>query len=260
MAVLPDFLEEAPPFADEDLDSLFAWSDDGFQPEIPEPHPAQSPYRWSITDMPSAEWAIRKYAALDSEIAEAEQLAADWIEQVRQWLDRTKRPLVRRRGFFEEHLTGYALRRRHEDPRFKTLKLPSGDVPTRLQPARVAVRDDKASVETFVEWALEHAPDTVKAKWSPVADEVKKTVYFLPVWVENGVTPTDAVQMDRGGPWIALPMSGRVLDLIADGDFGEVHEEELALFDGAGAALDLVPGVEQVPETISATVKPAGRK
>lgn len=282
--MLPAYLDDAPPLTDDDLDALFDWEDLA-GPDAATFDPASSPgeaavevvkawnagapaQRWQVADMPSAEWAMRRYATLDAEISEKEHLAADWIDQVRQWLDRTRRPLVRRRDFFEHHLTDYALRWREQDPkRNKTLNLPSGDVPTRLVPARPEVQDDEA----FVTWAHTNAPSAIKSKWSPVAAEVKGLVEFLPAWVENGRDDINGAVVSYKGCLIAVPMEPDLQARLHDGDFTCVHEETLPLrrimplvrsVDDETvdrAMYMLVPGVVQVPETIKVSVKP-GRK
>ncbi|HEX7277546.1 MAG TPA: host-nuclease inhibitor Gam family protein [Acidimicrobiales bacterium] len=245
MAVIPAFLDESPPFTDDDLDGLFDWIDTT-SGSPPDTEPGSKPDRWCVSDDRSAEWALRKYLAVDVAIAKLEADAEAYIAQVRAWLDRVTKPLKRRRQFFAGHLTDYALRLRYEDPTFKTLKLPSGDVPTRLVPARPEVQDTM----TFVAWAAQHAPTTVKAKWSPVMAEVGKAIQFLPVLVADGADGVAGAVRNSDGHLVAIPMPAFPVS-------GNFHEETLPLY-GGPERYSVVPGVTEVPETISASIRPAG--
>ena len=252
-ASLPAFLDDSPPFTDDELDDLFAWLDSSSDGP-PDSVPASKPDRWSVTDDRSAEWAMRMYVAVDVVIAKLEDDAEVYIAQVRAWLDRATKPLKRRRQFFSGHITDYALRRRHEDPDFKTLKLPSGDVPTRLVPSRPEILDS----DHFVAWARLHAPGTVKARWSPVVAEVKKAVTFATVRVHDTLGRSDVVVRQQGTDQLiavvpdlpAIPVSRMTEDF---------HDEVLPLYP-VGDHFIVVPAVDEIPETISASIRPAGGK
>jgi hypothetical protein len=274
-AVLPPDLDPAPPFTDEDLDDLFAWNDLGIDlPDEDDPnawqlmsppgavlHPElaqriQQTHRWSIADDRGAEWAMRRYALLAAEIAEAESMAKEWKAQVDAWLAGRKRPLERRLSFFESHLKAYLLRLRAEDPAQKSRKLPSGNLTSRLVPAGTEVADEGY----FLAWAKRWAPKAVRVKESPVADEVRKLVTWSTVWVPTDGWPAHpAVTRGQDGRLYAIDLDNP--SSWPDTTDGMVEQTIPLYFTGDTRDMPvLVPGVTEVPETISVTVKPAGGK
>lgn len=120
--------------------------------------------RWQITDTGGAEWAMRHVAVTEAEIAALRLQAEEWTRRIGVWFDTATRPLEARHAFFAGHLERYALARRAEDPKAKTLTLPSGQVRTRTTSAAAIVQDEAE----LVAWVKDNLPD--------VADTVVKTV------------------------------------------------------------------------------------
>jgi hypothetical protein len=138
--------------------------------------------RWRIENDGAAEWALRKYAAADDEIAQAKLRAEVWHRQIEDWLaERIARPAATR-AFFAELLGDYALRVREETGR-ATLTLPSGAVPTRDEKPKAVVVDERA----FIEWAREELREAVKE--SPLVSNLRK--HSVIVEVETGRTAID---------------------------------------------------------------------
>lgn len=129
-------------------DDLARWFDAQPDPgEAAEEFVPDAVQRFRITNDDSAEWALRKLAAI-------EQDAADTANQYRVWIDRLERDadkLATRSAFQADYFRGilseYAEAQRAEGR--KTVALPSGTVGTRYAPAQVIVTDEAA----FVAWA-----------------------------------------------------------------------------------------------------------
>jgi hypothetical protein len=125
--------------------------------------------KWRITDDAAAEWALRRYAAADDEIAELNEQADTWRKQIDDWLaERTARPAATR-AFFGQLLADYALRYREATGR-ATVILPSGAVPTRNESPKAVVAD----ADAFVAWANESMPEAVKR--TPLVSELRRRV------------------------------------------------------------------------------------
>lgn len=126
---------------------------------------------FTVTDLSSAEWALRKIARsqawLDQqrEMYEAERDRLDtWIAGCRQDHDDTA-------SFFGRMLENYHRIVLEDDPRRKTVKLPSGELVARKSPETVTVVDPEAFV-------CEHGFDSplVRVKASPDMAAVKQAV------------------------------------------------------------------------------------
>lgn len=172
--------EVDPPFTDDDLNEYLDWEatwDEG-PPEDDAPPGPDKVLAWSVCDTGSAEWAFRRLSNLELAAAEARAAAKEWRAQIDRWERGQLVPLERSINFFTGQIEAYARRKREEEGQ-KSLKLPSGEVTSRLNPARAEVADP----EEFIAWAKANCPSAVKAKWSPVMAEVKKLV----TWVETAV-------------------------------------------------------------------------
>lgn len=246
--------EEAlePPFTDDDLEAYFATEDEVTLEDFPG---AERVAAWSVCDTGSAEYAMRRIAHAEVFIAEQRKDAAKFKAQIDAWLaDQIKLP-ERAVNFFTGQLEAYARRKREEDGD-KTVKLPSGQVTSRRNPARLDIPD--ATKDTFVQWALGRKLPIVKAKWSPVVDEVKKAVTFERVRVpdfHDGELRLQKWPCAEGEPvWVALPptMSGPAGTTIAAEDLPFFHDEVWPICNG-----ERVPGVVEVPAEVTYTVRPA---
>lgn len=181
-----------PQLTDEDIDDLFAFDDtdpidwpivDG---EVVVPKASA----WSVTDTGSAEFAMRHLSHATAAVEDIKAQEAAFIQQIETWATGERRPHERRINFFTGMLIDYAARLREEGQ--KTVKLPSGEITSRIKPARTDVVDESK----FIEWAKANIPSAIKAKWSPVMAEVKRLVTWttteigsVPVLEDGEVVP-----------------------------------------------------------------------
>jgi hypothetical protein len=125
---------------------------------------------WCITSTGEAEWAAAKWAEADAAVSAAVAQADEWHERVGEWLDAVAASDVGRAAFFESALTDYARARRDQDPRAKTLTLPSATVKSRSVAARVVVADSDAALD----WLRQNAPEAVKVVESVSMSELRR--------------------------------------------------------------------------------------
>jgi hypothetical protein len=105
--------------------------------------------RFRVLDDGAASWAFRRLAEAEAEIESRRALARSEIETVERWLaDAVKGP-ERSRAYFEALLVGYMARRFGDDPKTKTISLPSGTLTARAGTPKIEVDD----VEAFFEFA-----------------------------------------------------------------------------------------------------------
>lgn len=104
---------------------------------------------WKITDIGSADWAMRRLAAALSAQAEFEAQAHEWEILARQFNSQI--------DYFAERLETWGIEQRAVTS-LKTIKLPAGSISTRENPAKFVVTDSDA----LLEWARVNAPDAVK--------------------------------------------------------------------------------------------------
>jgi Bacteriophage Mu Gam like protein len=104
---------------------------------------------WVITSEFSAEGAMRRLRRLTQRVRDVKDQAATWREPIDDWERDELARLAPGIEFLSIRLEAYAIERREADPRTKTIRVPSGEIPTRRAAACVKIIDD----ETFVDWA-----------------------------------------------------------------------------------------------------------
>jgi len=136
--------------------------------------------RWQVLDRPSAEWALGKLRdaatrQLQLEV-EAQTMAAPYtlrIDRIHAWLQGELAPLRVTEAFMGSQLERYAIERRKEDEkRNKTTKLPSGEVRTTSSAPRVVIVDQAA----VVQWAERNAPDIVRREPKVLLGDLRQRV------------------------------------------------------------------------------------
>ena len=148
----------------------------GYEPTIEQQHAG-----FTVTDLASADWAIRKLARARKNYREV----ADYVQEERERLndvlsdagiraDDTER-------FFGGLLTEYHLRLLEDDPKRKTIKLPSGELKARKNPDRVVIADPDAFV-----CAVGMDSPLVKVEAKPLLAEVKKALKDGPIVTADG--------------------------------------------------------------------------
>lgn len=175
--------EDEPPFPEQWLDAYL--DPDRGRPDH-EPPPAVDFDRlrqFEPTDDVAAEKLMRRLVAAIRRRDSIKQQAADLIAPIEAWRDRELAPFERRVAWLTDHLKLYAIKRRvrlgEKDPQAKTLRLPSGTVPTTRRDRRVDVHDG----DKFVAWAELAAPDLIR--WpdppppAPKKADIKKVIQIV---------------------------------------------------------------------------------
>lgn len=86
-----------------------------------------------VTDDNQANWALRKIKELQQEIENNTRLAEKEIDKIKHWETQQNSRLADNIAYFESLLDDYALRKREQDPSFKSLSLPNGRIGFRKQ-------------------------------------------------------------------------------------------------------------------------------
>ncbi len=88
---------------------------------------------FKVTDDSSANWALRKIKQLQDQQKETNSLAEAEIEKINTWADSENEKAQRDIDYFQGLLAEYALKKREENPKFKSMKLPNGAIKFRKQ-------------------------------------------------------------------------------------------------------------------------------
>lgn len=116
--------------------------------------PAPSRPLWTPADVGEAEWAMAHVRANHRQIAAAQEQARLWHQQIDAWLEGEATGAERRAGFFTGALTRYADARLADDPKVRTIKLPSGDVKVTVpQQGTVHIGPAEGEADSVVLWA-----------------------------------------------------------------------------------------------------------
>lgn len=99
--------------------------------------------RFVIDSDDKADWALRKIKEAENEIEKAEYFAESQIRQIENW--KVKQTDGHRDSieYFQSLLAEYAQRKREEDPKFKSITLPSGNVGFRKKPVKWVYNDEQ---------------------------------------------------------------------------------------------------------------------
>ncbi len=178
----PPIPEDAPPFPEEALDEYLD-PDTTMQLAIRNTADAERLRRFEPTDDVAAEKLMRRLVAAHRRRAAIIAQAEELIDPIARWRDKELAPFERRIAWLRDHLMLYAVKRRHrlgeKDPQAKTLRLPSGTVPTTRKEPRVDVMDEAA----FVAWARVNRRDLVRQPplpdLAPAKVEIKKAVQIV---------------------------------------------------------------------------------
>lgn len=148
----------------------------GAIPEDEIPERVQPVRRFQIDDDGLAEWAMRHVAELDQDLAVIAAQDRAWKLRIEEWRARTTRAAEARRRFFTGHLEDYQRRRRHANPKAKTLSLPSGKVTSTTTGGTAKVVDTEKVVAWFEEKFPDHFADVVKIEETIKVVEWRKVV------------------------------------------------------------------------------------
>jgi phage host-nuclease inhibitor protein Gam len=128
-----------------------------FPKELPET-PEQKE-RFQVKDKEQAEWCLRQISRLLREQEEIESTAKKEIEKITTWKNNQAESIQKSISFFEYLLTEYHQQVLKENPKAKTIKLPSGNLE-----ARNAQPEYKRDKDAMLPWVEKNRPDYVVIK------------------------------------------------------------------------------------------------
>ena len=96
---------------------------------------------WSINNLESVNWALRKIAALNKQITENEQLAKEEKYRIDQWEQKENNSHKQSIEFFEQKISEYHRELLVDDPNAK-IKTPYGQVSLRKVAAKIEYGND----------------------------------------------------------------------------------------------------------------------
>lgn len=183
MTDLPPIPEDAPPFPDDALDEYLD-PDHGPPALIGRAPEFDRLRRFEPVDDVDAEKVMRRLVTAHRRRRLILDQAEELLDPIIRWRDEALKPWDRRIAWLTDHLRLYAVKRRwklgEKDPQAKTLKLPSGTVPTRRKDRTVDVMD----ADAFIAWAkatgrldLIRQPDPPPP--APAKVEIKKAVQIV---------------------------------------------------------------------------------
>lgn len=98
--------------------------------------------RFKVDSLESANWCLRKLAALEKQQSEIDALAQKEIERIQNWQQSEKEKIDFSKRFFECLLEEYFRSEREKNPKFK-LSTPYGKVSSRKQQPKWTYDDEK---------------------------------------------------------------------------------------------------------------------
>jgi hypothetical protein len=152
---------------------------------------------WKPTDDSAADWCLRKLARARAQRAEVDNLLKERIEHLRRWHEDATAPLAKEEGHWLGLLEDYALWRR-EETGAKSVKLPNGELATRLQRAAVEITDAKALLAWLDDQDADLMDRWCKLEPQPQVSRLKEDVAITPAGVcyEGEVIPGLGVRPD----------------------------------------------------------------
>lgn len=105
-----------------------------------------------IDSLEKADWAVRKIGQARRRYAEQKELARAEVERITEWAEAMAQRCEHDCSFFEELLARYHRDVLRDDPKAKTIRLPSGELVARKKPDSLVT---DGGVDTLV-WAREH--------------------------------------------------------------------------------------------------------
>ncbi|HSH52363.1 MAG TPA: host-nuclease inhibitor Gam family protein [Bacteroidales bacterium] len=127
--------------------------------------------RFKVTDESSANWALRKIAQHQKQMEQNNLVAEEEIYKIETWNKQVNNEAQQSIDYFQSLLAEYAAEKRKENPKMKTIKLPSGKLTFRKQQPRWNFDDEKAALKSLKE---NDAADLIKVTEKPKLAEIKK--------------------------------------------------------------------------------------
>ena len=108
---------------------------------------------FKVDDDQKANWALRKIKQMQEQIKENNDLADAEIDKIERWRNTENEKAEADIEYFQSLLAEYAITKREQDPKFKSLKLPNGRFGFRKRPAKWQY-DDEAVIAQLKESKL----------------------------------------------------------------------------------------------------------
>lgn len=125
---------------------------------------------FKVTNEEQADWVLRKLRKVEEQRKEDAALAEAEIERIEAWMEKINEKHQRDMDYFQGLLAAYAVTRRNEDPKFKSLKLPNGRIRFRKAQPKYTYDDN-----TLLDALKAHGKtDLIKVKESPDKSSIKK--------------------------------------------------------------------------------------
>ncbi len=140
---------------------------------------------------------MRHVAELDAELAVIAAQDAAWKAKIEDWRHRVSKHAAGRRRFFTAHLEDYQRRRREENPKAKTLALPSGKVTSTTTGGKAKVIDTDQVVAWFEEKFPAHASEVIKIEESVRLTEFRGVVRVVDRQIGRAFEGVLACVLDR---------------------------------------------------------------
>jgi len=143
-----------------------------------------------------ANWALRKIKEHQQEIKWNQKMAQYEIEKIEEWEEQVNQPLTRSIDYFQGLLAQYAMAKKEADPKFKSLKLPNGNLQFRKQQPKWSY-DDKTLVTSLKQLRLD---EYIKVEEKPVKKDIKKVLRVAgnKVVTENGEV-VEGIEIEERG-------------------------------------------------------------
>lgn len=137
---------------------------------------------FSVTDLESLNWVLRKMAAIEAKKNEVNKLAMAEMHRIEEYKNKEIEKLDRDNEYFQGLIGAYASAQRINDPKFKA-KTPYGSVSYRKQQPKWHYNDDE-----LVGWLeANQANELIRVKKEPAKTEIKKL--FIPTETGQVVDP-----------------------------------------------------------------------
>lgn len=125
---------------------------------------------FTVTDDQQANWALRKIKQAQQKQEANNALALAEINKIEEWNKSENEKAQTDIDYFQGLLAGYALQKRNEDPKFKSLKLPNGRIRfTKQQPQWKY--DDETVLQALKDAELN---DFIQVTETPKKADIKK--------------------------------------------------------------------------------------
>lgn len=126
--------------------------------------------RFTVDSMEKADWAVRKIARERRRLAEARELAKAERSRIDEWEAEQTQRCETATAFFEDLLQNYHRRLLDDDPKAKTVRLPSGELVARKLPDSLICDGG----DDTIEWTEQHEPDAVVVRKTVDRSKMKR--------------------------------------------------------------------------------------